>query len=252
MQGTSAKNLFNSILHKSGAINIKILYMKMLILKKKHIFIVLLSFVLVACFLILPNAIRISSPKTKYTVVIDAGHGGIDGGCKGASTSVTEASLNLDYAKCLQEKLEGFGFRVIMTRTTESGLYNPLATNKKRDDMKKRRQIIENANADFVVSIHMNSYSSSASGAQVFYGNDDEPSKLLATTIQKHFLANLQNAKKEIKIGDYYMLNEIKSPSVLIECGYLSNPKEEALLISEEYKNEVCYSILLGILEYLR
>lgn len=221
-------------------------------IKKKYI---LFAITLAAAFAIVglcPNIISIASPKRAYTVVIDAGHGGIDGGCEGRTTGVTEASLNLDYAKCLQEKMEDFGFRVVMTRTTESGLYNPLASNKKRDDMKKRRSIIENANADFVISIHMNSYTASAKGAQVYYGKDDEPSKSLASNISKHFVKNLESARAEIKVGDYYMLNEIKAPSVLVECGFLSNPKEEALLITEEYKNEVCYSILLGILEYLQ
>lgn len=222
-----------------------------IVLKKKYLVMALVVFCIALLLSFAPSAINVISPKTKYVVVVDAGHGGIDGGCEGATTKTSEASLNLDYAKCLKEKLESFGFKVVMTRTSESGLYNPLASNKKRDDMKKRKAIIENANADFVVSIHMNSYSSSARGAQVFYGKDDEPSKLLATTIQKHFINNLEFAKKEIKIGDYYMLNEIKSPSVLVECGYLSNPKEEALLLLENYKNELCYSVLLGILEYL-
>ena len=221
-------------------------------IKKKHIIIAIACLLAIFTMSFAPSAIESLTPNTKYIVVIDAGHGGIDGGCEGATTGVTEASLNLDYAKCLQQKMEDFGFKVVMTRTAESGLYNPLASNKKRDDMKKRRNIIENANADFVISIHMNSYSSKSRGAQVFYGKDDEPSKFLATNIQKHFIANLEDARQEIKVGDYYMLNEIKSPSVLVECGYLSNPKEEALLITEEYKNEVCYSILLGVLEYLR
>lgn len=225
---------------------------KFIILKRKNILIAIITFIAIVLLSFAPSALNVLSPKAKYTVVIDAGHGGIDGGCVGATTGINEASLNLDYAKCLKEKMEGFGFKVIMTRTTESGLYNPLATNKKRDDMKKRKSIIENANADFVISIHMNSYSSSSHGAQVFYGKDDQPSKLLATNIQKHFVKNLQDARDEIKVGDYFMLNEIKSPSVLIECGYLSNPKEEALLVTEQYKNEVCYSILLGVLEYLQ
>ena len=220
---------------------------------KKRFLIMAFIFALFIAFTPIAGAVIESlSPKTKYTVVLDAGHGGIDGGCEGRTTGVTEASLNLDYAKCLQEMLTNFGFNVVMTRTTESGLYNPLASNKKHDDMKKRKSIIENANADFVISIHMNSFNSTASGAQVYYGNDDEPSKSLAGYIQKHFFQNLDNAKSEIKIGDYYMLNDIKCPSVLVECGFLSNPKEEQLLITEEYKNEVCYSMLLGVLEYLR
>lgn len=225
---------------------------KTIIIKKRHICISLMFVLFVIFASFAPSVIQSLSPSTKYIVVIDAGHGGIDGGCEGVTTGVTEASLNLDYAKCLKQKLEDFGFKVVMTRTTESGLYNPLASNKKRDDMKKRRQIIENANADFVISIHMNSYSSTSHGAQVFYGKDDEPSQFLASNIQKHFIANLQDARQEIKVGDYYMLNEVNAPSVLVECGYLSNPKEEALLVTEDYKNEVCYSILLGVLEYLR
>lgn len=226
--------------------------MPIIVIKKKYFaFIVLIA--LVVCLLsFAPNVVGAISPKAKYTVVIDAGHGGIDGGCEGATTKVTEASLNLDYAKCLMQKLEDFGFRVVMTRTTESGLYNPLASNKKRSDMQKRKSIVEDSNADFVISIHMNSYNSSASGAQVFYKINDQPSNFLADCIQKHFIKNLTYSRKETKTGDYFMLNAINSPSVLIECGYLSNPKEEALLITEDYKNEVCYSILLGILEYLR
>ena len=200
------------------------------------------------CFL--PKIIQSGSPKAKYTVVIDAGHGGIDGGSVGKS-GVCEAVINLSYANCLKDYLCDFGFNVIMTRSTESGLYSPFAKNKKKDDMKKRKEIIENSNADFVVSIHMNSYNSSSRGAQVFYGKDDEPSRNLALNIQKYFLKYLQKARQEIKVGDYYILNAIKAPSVLVECGYLSNPQEEALLLTEDYKKEVCYSILLGILGYL-
>ena len=222
------------------------------VISKKTMFFLILLIIFALFYFIVPSITKTLSPKSKYIIVIDAGHGGIDGGCEGATTGITEANLNLDYAKCLKQKMEDFGFGVVMTRSSESGLYNPLANNKKRDDMKKRKQIIENANADFVISIHMNSYSSNSCGAQVFYGKDDEPSQFLASNIQKHFVANLQDARQEIKVGDYYMLNAIKAPSVLVECGYLSNPKEEALLITEEYKNEVCYSILLGVLEYLQ
>lgn len=195
---------------------------------------------------------QVNSPYLKKTVVIDAGHGGIDGGSVGVSTNVSEATLNLDYAKCLKKLMEEFGFRVVMTRTTENGLYNPLASNKKKDDMKKRSQIVENSNADFVISIHMNSFTAKAQGAQVFYGKNDQPSQSLADNIQKYFVRNLTNARKESKVGDYFMLNAIKSPSVLVECGYLSNAEEEALLITEAYRYEVCYSILCGVLEYLR
>lgn len=211
--------------------------------------IVCILFGLIAC--VFPNVQTTTSPQTKYTIVIDAGHGGIDGGSVGKTTKVSESSLNLEYARCLKKMLSDFGFNVVMTRENENGLYSPLAQNKKKDDMKKRKEIIEKSNADFVISIHMNSYTSSSVGAQVFYGKDNEPSKVLAQSIQDYFIKNLSEARHEIKIGDYYILNAINVPSVLVECGYLSNPKEEKLLISDEYKKEVCYSILLGVLNYL-
>ena len=226
--------------------------MKTIIIKKNFIYI-FIAVVFVFCISLLSINVykNTSAPRTKYTVVIDAGHGGIDGGSVGKTTNVTEASLNLEYAICLKEMLSDYGFKVVMTRNDENGLYDPLASNKKKDDMKKRKKIVENSNADFVISIHMNSYDSTSKGAQVFYGENDESSQALAGNIQKYFLKYLKDARKEIKVGDYYILNAIKSPSVLVECGYLSNPTEEKLLQTEEYKKEVCYSILLGIIEYL-
>ena len=221
-----------------------------IIINKKTIYIFFAFIIFVCCLGFIPNIVAISSPKAKYTVVIDAGHGGIDGGCYGINSNITEAELNLQYALTLREYMQDFGFNVIMTRTTSGGLYSPFASNKKKDDMKKRKDIIDNANADFVVSIHMNSFPGKANGAQVFYGKDDQPSKSLASNIQKYFIKYLQDARQEVKIGDYYVLNAVTCPAVLVECGYLSNATEEALLLTEDYKKEVCYSILLGVIEY--
>ena len=223
---------------------------KTFIFYKKYLLIVAL---VVCAFLGINSAVAIiaSSPKNQYVVVIDAGHGGQDGGSVGKNGTI-EAELNLEYAKTLKKMMTDFGFRVVMTREDESGLYSPLAKNKKKDDMKNRKQIIEKANADFVISIHMNSYSSKSCGAQVFYEKDDEPSKNLADCIQYYFKKNLKNAKNETKVGDYYILNAIKVPSVLVECGFLSNTNEEQLLNTNEYKKEVCYNILLGVLSFLK
>ena len=225
--------------------------LKIVFFNKKIIFLSIFCIFLSIFIYFFPNIIKTASPKTNYIIAVDAGHGGIDGGSVGRTTNVTEASLNLAYAKCLETMLKDYGFDVVMTRTTESGLYSPLAKNKKKDDMKKRKQIIENTNADFVVSIHMNSYTSSSRGAQVFYGEGDEPSKTLAQNIQNYFIKNIPHSRKEIKCGDYYILNAIQAPSVLVECGFLSNPDEEKLLIQEEYKKEICYNILLGILAFM-
>ncbi len=224
---------------------------KFAIIKKQWIVVFFACLCLVFAWFFLPKVVSITTPITKYTVVIDAGHGGIDGGSVGKTSGVSEATINLSYAKCLKEYLIDFGFNVVMTRTTDNGLYSPLASNKKKDDMKKRKEIVENSKADFVISIHMNSYNSTSHGAQVFYGKDDEPSKLLADSIQKYFLKYLEKPRQETKVGDYYILNAIKAPAVLVECGYLSNPTEEALLLTDSYKKEVCYCILLGVLNYL-
>ena len=229
----------------------KIRYNTCIVLKKKGLIIAFFCVVLVFSLCLLQNTKSVSSPQMKYTIVIDAGHGGIDGGSVGKTTKITEASLNLEYAKCLQDMCNNLGFKVVMTRSKEAGLYSPLASNKKKDDMKKRKEIIEKSNADFVISIHMNSYTSSSIGAQVFYGEGDEASQMLAQCIQNNFIKNLSNARGEIKVGDYYILNAIESPSVLVECGFLSNPNEEKLLVTDEYKKEVCHNILLGVLEYL-
>lgn len=142
--------------------------------------------------------------------------------------------------------------KVIMTRTNQNGLYSPFASNKKKDDMLVRKKIIENAKPDFIVSIHMNSFDSQSSrGAQVFYNKNNENSKLLAEQIQKQFISNLTKARKTCQHGDYYILNSTIYPSVIVECGFISNKEEEQLLLTEEYRNKVCFSILCGLLGYM-
>ena len=110
-----------------------------------------------------------SKPNLQKVIVIDAGHGGREGGAVGENS--IESELNLQYALALQGICNQFGFNVVMTRDDMAGLYSPLASNKKRSEMEKRIEIIQNANPDLVVSIHMNSFSSDeARGSQVFYG----------------------------------------------------------------------------------
>ena len=98
----------------------------------------------------------------------------------------------------------------------------------------------------------MNSFDAQSSrGAQVFYNRDNQNSQLLAEHIQKQFVNNLTKARKTCQQGDYYILNSTIYPSVIVECGFISNKEEEQLLLTEEYKNRVCYSILCGVLEYM-
>ena len=119
--------------------------------------------------------------------------------------------------------------------------------------MQKRRDIINKTEPHLVVSVHMNKYSSSSRrGAQVFYKNGDSNSKLLADSIQESF-NNMKEASREcfILTGDYYILNCTKYNSVLIECGFISNPEEERLLITQDYCDKLMYSVYCGIMLYL-
>lgn len=192
-----------------------------------------------------------ASPKAKHVIVIDAGHGGIDGGAVGQGGSV-ESELNLKYSQELKKVCEEVGFEVVMTRSDMDGLYSPTAENKKRSEMENRERIINESDADFMVSIHMNSFSlSSCRGAQVFYDYGDEDGKRFAESVQSSLYSSVDFAKKNASVGDYYVLNCAKMPAILIECGYLSNVEEEKLLCSEEYRNLFCQSVLVGILNYL-
>lgn len=220
-----------------------------LFLHKKSIFAFLIVIVFLLNIIFLPN-ITASSPNGKITIVVDAGHGGLDGGSVGKSGS-TERVLNLDYAKALKNYLENYGFNVVLTRNTLDGLYKPDSNNIKKDDMLKRKEIIEKSNADLIVSIHMNYFPlESAKGAQVFYNPQSDVSHALADSIQSVFAANLTMARPNSEVGDYYMLNCTNVPAVIVECGFLSNPEEEALLLTEEYRKKVCYYILCGIVKY--
>ncbi len=225
--------------------------MQTLVLKKKSIVILLISLIIISSIISF-TTITTSTPKLDYTILIDAGHGGIDGGCVGKTTGKDENFLNLEYAKTLKSIFEKFNFKVIMTRTTLDGLYDITSNNKKKSDMEKRKNIILQSKPNVVLSLHMNSFPlKSSRGAQVFYKKNDVSSQSLATSIQEIFLKNLPMAKSTPQTGDYYILNCSNIPSVIVECGFLSNADEERLLITDDYKNSVCYSIFLGFLNFL-
>jgi len=185
-----------------------------------------------------------------YTIVVDAGHGGRDGGSVGVSGTV-EKEINLKYALALKEVLVKNGFRVVLTRNNDDGLYSATDKNKKLSDMNRRFEIIKKANPNLVVSIHMNSFSSSkAKGAMTYYRKGDDASKRCADIIQKSFHSFCGAKTTSGKVGDYYMLNCSYYTAVLIECGFISNPDEEKLLNSKEYRNKIIESIYKGILLY--
>lgn len=192
-------------------------------------------------------------PSSNYTVVIDAGHGGPDPGSIGYKTKVYEADLNLKFSKLLKNKLEKSGINVVMTRTNENALAEGRGKAFKKRDMQMRKDIIKNTRPNMVVSIHQNSFTNhSLRGAQVFYDKTSEISKQIAELIQIEFKKNLPNANKSISPGDYYMLKCTAAPSIIVECGFLSNAEEEKLLQEDAYISQIINSIYIGIINFLQ
>ena len=191
--------------------------------------------------------------KETPVVVVYSGHGGTDPGKVGVDGSL-EKDINLAVAERLKTYLEQDDVKVIMTREADTGLYSETDSRKKMADMKKRCEIIEESGADLVVSIHQNSYhEESVSGGQVFYYRDSSKGKALAEILQDRFdyVLGDQNRRLPKANGNYYLLLHVKCPIVIVECGFLSNRKEAALLNSGEYQDKLAYTIHMGIMEYL-
>lgn len=202
--------------------------------------------VLTLCALFAAGTAQAGVQKIGKTIVIDAGHGGIDGGVEGVGGSV-EAEINLAIAKSLKHFFVRAGYDVVMTRENSDGLYGLSAKNKKARDMAARKEKIEAANADLVISVHQNSYPlASVKGAQVFYKTDDEVSLEIAGSVQKNMNADL-GSDRVAKAGDYYVLNCTSTPSILVECGFLSCPEEERKLVTPTYQEKVAFSVFSAV-----
>lgn len=196
----------------------------------------------------------ISSAQARNTavIVIDAGHGGIDAGVRGKKSGVKESDINLSISRELAGFFSKAGFNAVLTRKSQAGLYGLPTKGFKLRDMQKRRQIIQECGADMVISVHQNFYSdTSRRGAQVFFNKESQSGKQLAVCIQQS-LNSMEGAaeKNSPLIGDYYMLECTDSPSVIVECGFLSNESDEALLSDEEYRTQIAYAIFSGAITY--
>ena len=191
--------------------------------------------------------------EDKIKIVIDPGHGGNDPGGIGVS-GVLEKDVNLSVASFLKKNLEQQGMEVVMTRESDQGLYSETASNKKREDLAKRIEIIEQEQPDFVVCIHQNIFTDAKySGAQVFYYKESEEGAQLAGNIQKQLIAGVdpKNTRVPKSNMNYYMLKESPAPIVIVECGFLSNKEEEAKLGTEEYQRSLAWNIFLGTMQYI-
>lgn len=184
-------------------------------------------------------------------IIIDAGHGGADPGKVGTKGTL-EKDINLNIALYLKEILESQDITVLLTREKDMDLATDSA-NFKSSDMKNRVSFIHENNADMVISIHQNSYTDpQVYGAQCFYHTPSEDSKILASYLQKQIINSTSQTKiREIKGNkDYYLLKHSDVPTVIVECGFLSNPQEEQLLLQENYQRKMAWAIHLGILNY--
>ena len=191
-------------------------------------------------------------PANQFVVVLDAGHGGIDPGGIGTTTKIKEADLNLKITKKLERLLCAAGMRVVLTRENENGLYGVYTKNYKKIDMAKRKEIIEKANPDVVVSVHMNRFTNkSLRGAQAFFDKENKTGAVLAECVQTEFNSSLEATNRSPSTGDYFMVKCTKAAAIIAECGYLSNEEDERLLLTEAYQEKVAYSIFCGIIRYL-
>ena len=187
-------------------------------------------------------------------IVIDPGHGGFDPGKVGI-TGVHEKELNLKIALKVRDYLEQSGAFVIMTRTEDVDLDGDNQKQFKKRDMINRVEKVNDSGADILVSIHQNAFPQpKVKGAQVFYHNDSDAGKLLAQGIQKSIKTHADPDNKRVAKhnSDYYVLRVTKIPSVIVECGFLTNPEEEAKLNTEAYQDQVAWAIYVGILDYFQ
>lgn len=191
--------------------------------------------------------------KDRICVVLDPGHGGSDPG-KVAVNGTLEKDLNLEIAMQVKTFLEANDIKVVMTRDSDSGLYDEDASNKKVQDMKRRIALIEENNPRIVVSIHQNSYPEEyVHGAQVFYYTGSTEGLKLAETIQSRITSTVDPENhRQVKANDsYYLLKKTGKPIVIVECGFLSNRAESEKLCTPLYQEKVAWAIHLGILQYL-
>ena len=187
-----------------------------------------------------------------HCIIIDAGHGGVDGGAT-SCTGVLESQLNLQIALRLEDLLHLLGYRTQMIRTENVSIYtqgDSIAA-KKVSDLKERVRIVNETEGALLISIHQNTFSDSRyGGAQVFYAQS-EGSKALADRMQNSLISALNpNSNRQAKRGEgIYLMEHIQATGILIECGFLSNPEEEAKLRSDSYQKQLC-CVIAGVISH--
>ncbi len=232
-------------------------------MKKKYFSIIFLALIYIATFITKDPSVKVMNQflntggnhkeEKQIVIVIDPGHGGRDPGKVGINNTL-EKDINLSIALKLKKLLQQNDMKVIMTRDADVGLYSDTDSNKKAADMNERVRIIKDNEADLAVSIHQNSYSQEyVKGAQVFYYTQSQQGKEMAEIIQNQLKKSIDNNNnRQAKANNsYYMLRKTECPLVIVECGYLTNYSESALLLQEDYQEKMAFAIHLGIMRYL-
>ena len=227
------------------------------ITKRKAFIATVFIIMIIACFLFPYKKIPVFSSQTKKCIVLDAGHGFPDGGAVGINKSI-ESTLNLKIAEYTEILLKKKGYKVIMTRDGENSIYEHGSTisEKKKNDMHKRLEIINTSDADMFISIHLNKFSDAQyRGAQVMYSKNFVQSQILAESIQKELCLLKDNKKKRSHLKapkGLFLMENAQIPAVIVECGFLSNASEEKLLNTRDYQQSLAKAIVSGIENYYR
>ena len=184
--------------------------------------------------------------KYHPVIVIDPGHGGEDPGKVGVN-DILEKDINLQISMKVRDLLEEVGIKVVMTREDDK------VPKRKKEDLGNRVELINKTKPTLALCIHQNSYTTpDIFGAQVFYHTKTEEAVDVATLVQESMRAIDPDNKREVKENDtYYMLKFSEVPTIIVECGFLTNPTEAQKLTTEEYQNDVAFAICEGIVKWL-
>jgi N-acetylmuramoyl-L-alanine amidase len=223
--------------------------------KKFEIFLVL--FLFCASFFLARKGAALTASQQIQTapvcIVLDAGHGANDPGKVGVNGAL-EKDINLAITLKLAAMLENKGYEVVLTRDSDEILASADAVNQKREDMVGRVKVIEDAAPVFAISIHQNSFSNSAVyGPQVFYYSESQQGKAIAAALQENLdnILKPESPRMTKANSEYYLLKKTPTPTVIVECGFLSNEQEAELLVDELYQAKVARAIYFGVCQYL-
>lgn len=226
---------------------------------KKALMILFSGFLLIAVCInisykiddVMVKTVGINNIQTKKTVIIDPGHGGIDVGTVGIDGSL-EKNINLSISLDLHDFLMVSGINTVLTRDGDYEMYRA-GEQRTKSDLYNRMDYINSVPNSILISIHQNHFENEAEwGTQVWYSPNDEISPTLADKILQSVKKNIQpENKRENKVSDnsYYILYKAQKPSVMVECGFVSNENENKRLQDKEYQRDMAYSILVGICE---